>query len=717
MCAFWRKVSGFVREVLGPRDPVVEVIPGVQEVFVPGDSVVGVDRRLQELYDFEKEQLVKYEDFLSDFGGNGAQKRAVVSRAGRLLVLAGAGSGKTKVLTRRFVHVVKNLGVSVQSVLAVTFTKAAVLEMSERIGRELGLDVHVLKDRVRTFHSLALSILRKSENFGVVSQVEQRDLIMEVLCGLQSNKKVMESLFDYLRDELMDKVRNADVDRTPRIKDKFGGLGGRGVKTITDVIVRSKAERDVGNLLTSLGLSWEYEIAAGWADKNFHPDFLVDGRLYLELWCYDDKAKEFSGIDKKKYMRQRRWKEKQFVKHKKDLFSVEERETLDLVRLNARLKKELGKMLKMRLPRKDPFDLFSCSPHLKKANRCFVEEIMEVINLVKSRFLSVKDVESLVKDVEKEKVIQFYDVCLPVMRGYEKLLRRKGFGKKDFADLIKDAVLLLRKDKVLRESYQKKLKYVLVDEFQDVSFGEVELIKLLLGLDTKLFCVGDDWQSIYGWRGSEVTYILEFEKHFGYTEKITLPYNYRSVKNVVWASSHFIQRNERQLKKNIKCAEKNGYSNKKFLMMNAKDDFDAARFVMYKIKKMMREDPKLKNDDFLILCRNSGVKKPYYHEFRKGDFYIPIRTMHWSKGKESRFVFVLGLKGGVYGFPNVYLDKEIKRVIVDVPLQDKEDEERRLFYVAMTRAKEKLFFMSQKGNPSEYLEELPKECVDEYPKK
>ena len=159
MCAFWRKVSGFVREVLGPRDPVVEVIPGVQEVFVPGDSVVGVDRRLQELYDFEKEQLVKYEDFLSDFGGNGAQKRAVVSRAGRLLVLAGAGSGKTKVLTRRFVHVVKNLGVSVQSVLAVTFTKAAVLEMSERIGRELGLDVHVLKDRVRTFHSLALSIL------------------------------------------------------------------------------------------------------------------------------------------------------------------------------------------------------------------------------------------------------------------------------------------------------------------------------------------------------------------------------------------------------------------------------------------------------------------------------------------------------------------------------------------------------------------------------
>ncbi|MCK4996092.1 MAG: ATP-binding domain-containing protein [Thermoplasmatales archaeon] len=97
----------------------------------------------------------------------------------------------------------------------------------------------------------------------------------------------------------------------------------------------------------------------------------------------------------------------------------------------------------------------------------------------------------------------------------------------------------------------------------------------------------------------------------------------------------------------------------------------------------------------------------YKKVFEERDFKIGLHTIHWSKGTEFPYVFVLGLKGGSYGFPNIYADKEIKRVILDIPVEDKEAEERRLFYVAMTRAKKKLFLISEENNPSEFLFDVP----------
>ena len=99
----------------------------------------------------------------------------------------------------------------------------------------------------------------------------------------------------------------------------------------------------------------------------------------------------------------------------------------------------------------------------------------------------------------------------------------------------------------------------------------------------------------------------------------------------------------------------------------------------------------------------------YKTEFKKHNFNIPFHTIHWSKGTEAAYVFVVGLKGGIYGFPNIYADKAIKKIVLDIPVEDKEAEERRLFYVAMTRAKEKLFLIAEKKNESEYVKEIPLE--------
>ena len=123
-----------------------------------------------------------------------------------------------------------------------------------------------------------------------------------------------------------------------------------------------------------------------------------------------------------------------------------------------------------------------------------------------------------------------------------------------------------------------------------------------------------------------------------------------------------------------------------------------------------KEDPSLKKEDFLILIRSSRIYGLYKYVFdREIGLKIPIKTIHWSKGKEAKYVFVLGLKGGIYGFPNVYVDKDIKRVIHNISIEEKEEEERRLFYVAMTRAKKRLFFISEHKNESEFVEDIPEE--------
>ena len=674
-----------------------------------------IKTKFDELMDYEKLEIQNYSEFLKEFGSNNEQKRAVVSNFNRILVLAGAGSGKTKVLTKRFIHLVKNKNVPIHNVLALTFTKEARKEMRKRISTVLDVNEDILKKNVRTFHSFALSILKQEKDFGIISESDQRKIIQEILKELQNNEDITSSINRYIVDNVIDLIKEQDnkSSRENQVKPKPEDLkyGNGTIKTNSGVLVRSKSERDIANYLTFLGLNWEYEKAVTWADNPFKPDFTIDGDVYLEHWCYNENTPEINQINKRKYLTDRKWKEDQYSKYKKILLSTEEWEMKDLAKLQSRVKKDLEILTGQDLPRCKQDDIPGISPQYSKAYEHFIDEILEIINLAKSRFLTVEDIQNKLKTQYKEKVLDFFNVLIVVMRKYNDSLKRKDFGKKDFNDLIQHAVELLKNDQGRREYYQQRYRYLLVDEFQDVSFGEVELLKQIITYSTQFFAVGDDWQSIYGWRGSDVNFILNFETFFGETEKIILPINYRSTRNIIGASNMFIQAKGKHIKKDIRCCDEQALDNSKIIQLNAKDDFDGGRYVVNKIRKLMKEDPSLKLSDFLILTRSSRVAKGYKAVFQENNLDIALRTIHWSKGTEYQYVFVLGLKSGLYGFPNIYADKEIKRVIYDFSIEEKEAEERRLFYVAMTRAKKKLFFISEEKNPSEFLSDIPQEYV------
>ena len=350
-----------------------------------------VDTKSKEKLQKEKEELEmkKYSEFLKDLNDNFEQKRAVVSNSKRILVLAGAGSGKTKVLTKRFIHLIKNKNIPREKIMALTFTKAASEEMKERISKELNIKPEHLHHNVRTIHSFCFSILKQNEQFALVTEKEQREIIEKILIELSENEEIMQSMYDYIRDNLFEKIKNRDNKdkRHPKFKDKPDSFGTKKIKTANGILVRSKSERDLANFLTAMGLKWKYEKPVDFGKGVFYPDFFIEDSIYLEHWCYNEKTPEFKEINKEKYLKARKWKENQYKKEGKHLISVEEYEMLDFQQLQKRLINEVEKNIDKKIGGKKVLELLDISPTSKMSYVNFIDELIEIINLVKSRLL------------------------------------------------------------------------------------------------------------------------------------------------------------------------------------------------------------------------------------------------------------------------------------------------------------------------------------------
>jgi superfamily I DNA/RNA helicase len=215
--------------------------------------------------------------------------------------------------------------------------------------------------------------------------------------------------------------------------------------------------------------------------------------------------------------------------------------------------------------------------------------------------------------------------------------------------------------------------------------------------------VGDDWQSIYGFRGSNVSYIVEFEKHFKNTEVLKLNLNYRSTQNIVGASNEVIKHNKFKVEKELVASR---ISENKIVVFSGNDDKeDNVNFCLSEIQRLLNRG--FKEDEILFLYRRTKMFVPYRDAFNESQFKIHGKTIHASKGLEARVVFLIGLTEGDGGFPDIWLNDRIFQVIKRADYDLLMEEERRLFYVALTRASERLYLITEKSNPSSFLKEIP----------
>lgn len=284
----------------------------------------------------------------------------------------------------------------------------------------------------------------------------------------------------------------------------------------------------------------------------------------------------------------------------------------------------------------------------------------------------------------------------------------------DFPGMITDAIRCVR-----RNDYRHPYKYVLIDEYQDMAQPRYELIRALREQsDFTLFCVGDDWQSIYRFAGSDIHLILDFAKiwrDWGPTRMFQITTTRRFRQSLIDASGKFIMQD-----KNLYVKHLHNPSNKKDYSLKALGGTtQEERFNV--IVEQLRKLPKAASvlmlgryrSDLNLLLRNDrdGLFQIDEHTdsivfLEKPDMNITFMTAHKSKGLQRDFVFLLCCSGGLKGFPSAIPEEPLLGLLLPEVERMPHAEERRLFYVAMTRCRKKLFFVVDQSRPSRFMYEL-----------
>ena len=282
-----------------------------------------------------------------------------------------------------------------------------------------------------------------------------------------------------------------------------------------------------------------------------------------------------------------------------------------------------------------------------------MKEVFKELNLsITDKTYTVRGAVSAISHL-KEEMISWEDYAKEVdkadMRAYktsrvyelyQKRLRRNN--ALDFDDLIYKTVLLFRTNSDVLNVYQERFKYIMVDEYQDTNTSQYELVRLLAGKYGNLCVVGDDDQSIYGWRGANIRNILDFEKDFPNAVVIKLEQNYRSTKNILTAANEVIKHNSARKDKTLWTENDTGSI---IHVFRADNDIEEAVFVTE------------------IINKNALKGKKYK------DFAVLYRTNAQSRAIEDRFVRK-GIPYRLFGGVRFYERKEIKDILAYLKLID-----------------------------------------------
>jgi len=698
--------------------------------FVSNYNREFVERRMKEYsFLFVKDGLCLDEE----------QKEAVVKDDKHNLVVAAAGSGKTEVLITRVAYLIKRKpdGVQPHRILAIAFQNKAQREIEQRLRSRYGIgDVNV-----KTFHKLGKDILEKTGR-----RIRHSDIVDENKLEMVKKiyKRKLESEPDFY-DVFLRYVRSfRDVEEKADFEDKERALHYKKMLryvAINGVHVKSRAEKEILDFflmhkLNGKAVKVEYEPDV----DGFRPDFwLSEFDLFVEHWALDKNGDvpEWFGQSSEDYKRNMAWKKEWFAENNKllvETFAYEyDEENPD--RFVDLLKQRVIEKLQSKYGGSFEFSPLGYDEVVEVAwGPCRDPVANDVLNFIRNAktygLTPDKVEEKLRKGVWSRKQLAFGELAVRVFRDYEVELRR--LGKIDFEDMINKAIDELRSDKGLCADVYD---HILVDEYQDISAQRYKLIRLLLDRNPKckLFCVGDDWQSIMGFAGSNVHFFINFDKYFENPAVTKISTNYRSVKSIVDAGASIIKNNGDSQISKATVSHRGEVREIKVLRSTHKKDFESryheqtAEDCLNRIRSYL--DNGCAANDVLVLSRykfprvvellvekakEMGLSVAFDKEHAREN-QIRVMTVHKSKGLQAKAVFLLDVVCGAYGFPCEIEDPSILAPAREnYPPFDHKQEERRLFYVAVTRAKEDLFIYTWEPAKSEFLEEIC-EHVNEEP--
>lgn len=331
-----------------------------------------------------------------------------------------------------------------------------------------------------------------------------------------------------------------------------------------------------------------------------------------------------------------------------------------------------------------------------------------LINLIKNNNQTIKNIKKL-KLNHNDKVL--LSLLEPIYLKYNEYLKINNLI--DFNDMINLSTNCI-KENLFIHNY----KYVIVDEYQDISHGRFNLLMSLRNQKFyKLFCVGDDWQSIYRFSGSDISLITNYEKYVGSSYITRIENTYRFSSFIADISSKFIMKNPNQIKKKvnsklnyknaIKIIEKNNY--KECLNELEKELLKLENYsTIYLLGRYKSDLEILKNNKNFYQEYNCKDKCLDIVYSKRIDLNIKFLTIHSSKGLQSDYVIILNNKSSGMSFPSKITDLSLINLLLDNSDDYPYSEERRLFYVALTRCKKKVFLLVNSNNKSVFIKEIEK---------
>ncbi len=733
------EINGKSFENIGLTIGEVELINAFNKYFINAD-------KFRESFNknFVTQELKTYRQFFDNIEGrklDEQQRTAVVTDNDNNIVIAGAGSGKTTTIVGKVNYIIDRYKVSPEEILLISFTNKSATTLADRI------DIKGVE--AKTFHKFGKDIIVDVEEKqpSIFEEVQFIPLLTTFFNELIKNKIYLEKVSNYFTNFL----------KPPKTQFEFATQGeyiqymkdinfrtykkissqSRGTLTYNREVVKSIEECRIANFFLFNGVNYAYELkyeqdTASKTFRQYKPDFTIiqgNKKIYVEHFGISRNGQVpswFQGDDVRsateKYQDDMTWKKETHKTYSTTLietYSYEMTEGTLFINLTNKLE-----AAGITLYPKTPEEIWEIIKNVAKDEiNTFINLFATFITLMKSNNYSISDVGYRNRETQleffKKRNFEFIEIIRPVFEHYDSYLRDRS--EIDFSDMINKAASYIANGK-----YKRKFSYVVIDEFQDISIGRYQLVKAVKenNPSCKLFCVGDDWQSIYRFTGSDIALFKGFEKYFGYTVKSKIETTYRFQNPLISLSSNFILKNPNQAKKELKGTNTQKTKYKiQYSVSEKQDDTDVLQSVFEELavnyndiehKKILilgryRFDIKrIKNENAIFRIDNeNGIIR--YSTSLMGKavaFQAQFLTVHKAKGLEADITIILNCNSGRYGFPSEMSDDHVLDLLLSEADQFENGEERRLFYVAMTRAREYVYFLSDSSYKSKFIAEL-----------
>lgn len=685
------------------------------------------------------------------------QRKAVLSDEDYSLVIAGAGAGKTTTIAAKVKYLVERQGISPDQILIISFTNKAVKELRDRINNDLAIPCPIA-----TFHSTGNAILHKNnpEQLNIIDgsklyyciQNYFRQKVLRDEAVVNSLILFFASYFDApyegddinnffnhlaganyatMRSELND-FREEVIDRKSRRK-----------VTIQNEIVRSVQEVEIANFLYLNNIDYTYEPIYQYnitmSRKPYTPDFCIrqgEHTAYIEHFGITEDGKNFL------------YDEEELEAYKKavnDKILLHRRHCTELIYTfssfndGRSISEHLGESLVRRgfvLERRANEEIIKklvAQEENKYINR-LVFLITNFIRNFKVNGYEERDFDKLAMKTGNVRTKLFLTIAHACFLEYKKMLVENH--AVDFEDMINESARVLTEVKEMKQKLD--FKYLIVDEYQDISRQRFDLVKSFSEVTcAKIMAVGDDWQSIYAFSGSDITLFTQFEEKMGYARLMKIVRTYRNSQEVIDIAGGFIQKNTFQIKKSLisqkhleepviiytydstqkdpKADRRSGMNYamahavqtalEQIIIYNKKEGRNTEKTTVLLLGRFNFDGDRLARTGlFEYVNRGSKIKSVKYPCLD-----ITFMTAHASKGLGYDNVIVINGRNETYGFPSKIEDDPVLSLVIKEDRSMRYAEERRLFYVAMTRTRNRVYFIAPEKNPSEFLLEIKKE--------